>query len=175
MVSEIVPYAGLDETPGMIALLESPAGLAEIKQIAEVPGVVGLALGSEDFSLAMGVPPTPAVLDLPCRRMAWEAARCGIMALGLPVSITTISDADAWDDGIRAARAVGMTGALCIHPRQVVPANEGFAPTSAEVERAHRILAAWEEAAGAGVIQVDGKMIDRPVVLAAQRVVSWTR
>jgi citrate lyase subunit beta/citryl-CoA lyase len=174
MLSETILSAGLDEAPGIIALVESPAGLAEIEQIAKVPGIVGLALGSEDFSLSMGVPPTPAVLDLPCRRMAWEAARHGIMALGLPVSIATISDEDAWKEGVRAARSIGMTGALCIHPRQIAAANEGFAPSSAEVEHARRILAAWAEAAGAGVIQMDGKMIDRPVVLAAERVVSCT-
>jgi citrate lyase subunit beta/citryl-CoA lyase len=84
-----------------------------------VPGVIGLALGSEDFALAIGVPPSPEALDLPCRLLALSTSSAGCMALGLPVSIATIEDAAAWQKAVHLARASGLTGALCNHPRQV--------------------------------------------------------
>lgn len=172
MVAEIAADARLQAMPGLIALVESPAGIAELNAIAAVSGMTGLALGSEDFSLALGVPPARAALELPCRLLALAAAGRGLMALGLPVSIATIEDETAWAEGVRSGRAIGLTGALCIHPRQIAPANLGFAPTDAEVEQARRVLDAWNAAHGAGVIQLDGKMIDRPVVRAAQRVLA---
>jgi len=169
MVAEFSSAAGRSDTPGLIALIESPAGLASLDAIVAVEGVIALALGSEDFSLALGVPPTPELLDLPCRMLSLAAARRGLMALGAPISIGTINDQDAWHDAARKARRLGLTGALCIHPSQIAPVNEGFACPPAEVEAAARIVAAWDAGRGTGVIQVDGRMIDRPVVLAARR------
>nr|WP_255326622.1 CoA ester lyase [Sphingobium sp. EM0848] len=172
MIVELAEEASMSAPPGIIALLESPAGIAEADRIAAVRGVAGLALGTEDFSLALGVPPTREALELPCRLIALAAARHGLMALGLPVSIATVEDGKVWAEGVRSARATGMTGALCIHPRQIEPVNTGFAPSSAEIETARRVLDAWESANGAGVIMLDGKMIDRPVILAAERLIA---
>jgi citrate lyase subunit beta/citryl-CoA lyase len=174
MIAELAADAGMATPPGIIALVESPRGLAVVDEIAKVGGVAGLAFGTEDFSLALGVPPTAAALDLPCRLIALAAASHGIMALGLPVSIATIADSEAWAQGVRAARAVGMTGAICIHPGQVGPANDGFAPSEMEAAMARRVIEIWDAAGGAGVIQLDGKMIDRPVMLAARRVIGRT-
>ncbi|WP_380871687.1 CoA ester lyase [Sphingomonas sp. DBB INV C78] len=175
MLSEIASFRGLEVVPGLIPLIESPAGLAEVYEIARIPSVIGLALGSEDFSLALGVPPSPVALDLPCRLVALAAARYDRLALGLPVSITTIDDEAAWRAGIQAGRSVGMTGALCIHPRQVAAANQGFSPDAAEVETAQRILDAWVANGESGVTRLDGKMIDLPVVLAAKRLLLSSR
>jgi citrate lyase subunit beta/citryl-CoA lyase len=172
MVRELAGDRGLPQAPDLIALIESPAGLRQIDAIAAVPGVIGLALGTEDFSLALGVPPSRDCLDLPCRHLALAAAVRGQMALGLPISIATIKDAAAWAGAIAEAQAVGMTGALCIHPAQIAPVNNGFAPSAAEIERARRVLAAWDDARGASVITVDGRMIDLPVVLAARKLVA---
>jgi citrate lyase subunit beta/citryl-CoA lyase len=119
--------------------------------------------------MALGVPPTPELLDLPCRMLSLVAARRGLMALGAPVSIGIIDDQVAWHDAARKARRLGLTGALCSHPSQIAPVNEGFACAPVEVEAAARIVAAWEARRGTGVIQIDGRMIDRPVVLAARR------
>lgn len=171
LIAELAAGNGVSATPGILALVESPAGVANLKAIAAAPGVIGIALGSEDFSLALGAPPVPASLDLPCRLVALAAAQFGLMALGLPISIATIEDIGAWEGGVAAARAVGMTGALCIHPKQVGPANMCFAPSEAEVMAARRLLEAWEARDGAGVISFEGKMVDRPLVLAAQRTI----
>jgi len=172
MIAEASQDAGLLSPPGVIALIESPAGIAELDAIARQPGVIGLALGSEDFSLALGVSPSTDALRLPCQHLALAAARNGVMALGLPVSIATINDLKAWNDGLCLARAIGITGALCIHPRQIAPANMAFMPTQAEAEEAQRVINAWHASGMTGVIQLDGKMIDRPVVLAAERILA---
>jgi citrate lyase subunit beta/citryl-CoA lyase len=168
MVAEFAQTAGVP-VPGLIALVESPAGLAAIDAIADVDSVIGLALGSEDFSLSLGVSPSAEALDLPCRVMALAAARRGLIALGLPISIATIDDQVAWQAAVRTARAIGLTGALCIHPRQIAAVNQGFAWSAAEIAAAARVVAAWDAAGGAGVIQLDGRMVDLLVVLAARR------
>lgn len=154
---------------GLIALVESPAGLFAAPEIATVERVVGLALGSEDLSLAMGVAPTPQSLDLPCRMLALAAASRGLMALGLPLSIAAFRDADASRTAALAARAIGMTGALCVHPDQVALVNAAFAATPAEIAAASQVVAAWDRAGGAGPMELDGRMIDLPVVLRARR------
>ena len=169
LIREFAADEGLAEPPVIIALIESPLGLQNLDAIARVPEVVGLALGSEDFSLALRVPPSPQALDLPCRLLALAAAPRELMALGLPVSIATIADMAAWQAGIEQGRAIGITGALCVHPAQVVAANAGFAPSPEAVAQARRIVGGWEAAADVGVIQIDGRMIDRPVVEAARR------
>lgn len=156
----------------MIALIETAAALPRLAEIAEIPQLIGRALGSEDFSLSVGVPPSPELLDLPCRQIALAAAPRGLMALGLPISIAMISDRDAWAAAVARARAIGMTGALCIHPRQVEPINQGFAPSDEERQRAARIAEAWEASDGRGVITVDGRMVDLPVILAARRLLA---
>jgi citrate lyase subunit beta/citryl-CoA lyase len=169
MIIELASTVGPLEPPGLIALVESPAGLASLDAIAGVKGVIGLALGSEDFSLALGVPPASEALNLPCRLLALSAARRGLMALGAPASICIFDDQAAWLLAVRKARAIGLTGVLCIHPRQIAPVNEAFAFSPMEVAAAARIIAAWEAAGSAGVIQVDGMMVDRPVVMASRR------
>jgi citrate lyase subunit beta/citryl-CoA lyase len=169
MVAELSVERDLSHPPGLIALVESPAGLAALDEIAAAPGLVALALGSEDFSLSLGVHPTPEALDLPCRILAVAAAARGLMALGVPASIATLNDDLAWASAIAKGRAIGITGALCIHPRQVAPANLGFSPSADEIDIARRVLNAWSVAGSRGVIRFEGRMIDQPVAAAAGR------
>lgn len=172
MMAEYAASARMERIPDIVALIESPAGIAQLDAIAAVDGVIGLALGSEDFSLALGVAPTPEALELPCRLLALTASTRGQMALGLPISIATIEDMEAWTLAVNRARAFGINGALCIHPAQIAPVNVAFTPSAAERDAAIRVIAAWEAAKGAGVVLVDGRMVDRPVVLAAQHILS---
>jgi citrate lyase subunit beta/citryl-CoA lyase len=158
----------------LIALIESPAGLPELARTAAIRRVAGLALGTEDFSLALGVSPEPACLDLPCRLIALAAAPRRLMALAVPISIAAFRDEPGWRAATTLARAYGCTGALCIHPAQVVIANQAFTPSDAERAEAQAILQAWKDGGGenAGVVTLKGKMIDRPVLLRAQAILS---
>lgn len=160
--------------PGLIALVETPRGISALPALARVPAVVGLALGTEDFSLALGVPPEPAVLDFPSRQLALAAAERGLMALAVPVSIAQFRDMEAYAAAVDIGAAYGINGAICIHPSQVAVANRGFGVTAEERAVAERIVAAWDEATGRGasVTSLDGRMIDAPVVERARRLLS---
>ena len=166
MIDEII---GL---PKVIALIESAEGVAHAVEVAATQGVSALAFGSEDFALNLGVPPTSNALDLPCRQLALAAASGGVPCFGLPASLADFTDLTVFEQGARAGRAIGMSGALCIHPRQIVVANRVFGSTTAERERAHRIINAWEDrASNAGTRSLDGRMMDSPVVAQARRLV----
>ena len=82
-----------------------------------------------------------------------------------------IDDVDALAREVARARRQGFGGKLCIHPKQVAAVNEGFRPTTAEVDWAKRVVAADAEAKGAAVA-VDGKMVDRPVMLKARAILA---
>ncbi|KCZ94213.1 HpcH/HpaI aldolase/citrate lyase family protein [Hyphomonas johnsonii] len=156
--------------PGLIALIESARGVLAAAEIATLPEVTALALGTEDFSLTMGAPPTPDLLDLPVRQVALAARAYQKAALALPLSIADFRDADRFLAAARKAAALGCTGALCIHPSQLGPVNTAFGPSDAEVAEADAIMNAWATAQSQGmaITKLDGRMIDAPVVSRAQ-------
>lgn len=163
-----LPVGGI----GLVALIESPATLSHLHSIAALPRTIGLALGSEDFSLTLRAEPALPALTLPCQMIAHAAAEKGLMAIGLPDSLANFRDLDRYGIAAAHARAMGMTGALCIHPAQIAIINQAFAPTETQQNWAKRILEAWAqaEAAGSGVAALDGQMIDRPVVERARAI-----
>lgn len=150
----------------LIALVETVAGWVSLREGASVPGVVRLAFGNLDFGSDARIPGGGAVLD-PARFEIVIASRLA----GLPPPIegvtVAIGEADALTQDIAHARALGFTAKLCIHPVQVVPVNAGFSPSESEIAWARGILAALE-AAGGSVVQVDGKMVDRPMINQAR-------
>ena len=114
-----------------------------------------------------------AWLDL---RRAWFAPQgFEIHADQVPVLdqvVTDFRDDDRFVREAAEARALGYAGKLCIHPGQVVLANAAFVPSAAEVDRARRLLAAYEAASAAGVAAIDfeGQMVDAPLATQARRV-----
>lgn len=157
---------------GMVALVESAAGLIALDEIASAPRVTALALGPEDFATAMGVAPSAELLDLPCRRIVLAAAAAGIAAFATPASIAAFRDETATRAAAMVARAYGGSGALCIHPSQVAIANDAFRPSAEEISDARAIMAAWEAAHGRGVTVLEGRMIDAPVAERAVRILA---
>jgi citrate lyase subunit beta/citryl-CoA lyase len=162
---------------GAVAMIESPAAIFQLAALGKAPRVVGLALGSEDFSLAMGVPPSEALLTLPAQLISLAAGARGIMAFAIPHSIAAFRDAEGWTAAALRAKAFGATGGFCIHPSQIAALNAAFSPTDAEITWAHDVLDAWAKAekAGQGVASLDGTMVDAPVVQRAQAVLSRRR
>jgi len=140
--------------------------------IAREQRVIVLCLGTEDFAAQMRTAPRADLLDLPCRQIALAAAPRSLMALATPVSIAAFDDIAAYSAAAVAARAFGATGAFCIHPRQAMALNQAFTPTAEERAEARAIIAAWEACEGDGVIRHKGRMIDRPVVLTARRLLA---
>ncbi|MFJ2556357.1 MULTISPECIES: HpcH/HpaI aldolase/citrate lyase family protein [unclassified Streptomyces] len=165
-----------DGSVGLIALIESPAALFALTDLARAPRVCALAFGSEDFSLALGVAPTPAVLTEPCRWIALAASAAGIASFALPLSLALLDRPDALADAARQARELGVTGALCVHPKQVAAVHAARAPDEAGTAWARRVTTAWDAAhAGGhtpGALRVDGQMVDAPVLRRARALLS---
>jgi citrate lyase subunit beta/citryl-CoA lyase len=159
---------------GLIALIESPAGIANLSKIATIERVIGLAFGSEDFCLELGAPPSRDSLALPCQLVALAAASRKLMALATPISITVYRAEGEYHAAVVLARATGATGAICIHPIQVRIANDVFGLGETDRAEARAILAAWETATreGRAVTTYEGRMIDRPVAERARRLLS---
>jgi citrate lyase subunit beta/citryl-CoA lyase len=162
-------------TVRIIPSIESAAALLEAPHIAKVSDrVVGLAFGSEDFALDLGLPTKreAEAADLLYARSATVVAA---------VSAGKLAFDGIWPDmkdtaGLRAdtlrARRLGFTGKTLIHPDQIAVVNEIFSPTAAEVEEAQRVVHAFAEAQtrGEGAVALDGRMLDAPVVDRARRV-----
>lgn len=161
---------------GLAPILETGPGIAAAAEIATAsPRVRRLLFGAVDLALDMDI-------DLNDELGAIGQARFAIAlasrSAGLPGPIDTafvdIHALDRLRDSTRRARAMGYTGKTCIHPLQIPVVNEVFSPSPAELERARRIVAAFDEAerAGSAAVAVDGAMIDYPVVLRAQRLLA---
>jgi citrate lyase subunit beta/citryl-CoA lyase len=159
---------------GIIALVETALGLSCLHEIASAPRMIGIALGTEDMSLSLGVAPSATALDLPCRMVALAANTKSLMAFAIPHSIAHFRDAEAARAAAHISREFGGTGALCIHPLQVPVANQVFAPTERELTDAQATLDAWAQALsdGLAVASLNGRMIDKPVVERAKLVLS---
>lgn len=151
----------------ILPLIESALGLWNAPYLARAPGVERLVFGAIDFSVDLRIKEGHQQLLYFRSQLVLVSRVAGIQAPvdGVTVAIDDIGPVRE-DTGL--ARSLGFGGKLCIHPRQVPIVNAGFAPTTAETDWATRVLAAAENANGAAVA-VDGKMVDRPVILVAQQ------
>lgn len=160
---------GLDRgTIGVVAVIESPRALERVSAIADGPRLIGISLGSEDFALALGRPPTPHSLGLAAQAIAYAASARGLMGIGMATGIASFTDLDVFAEEARRSHAAGLTGAMCIHPNQVPVLNQCFGHSEADIAEAQAILAAWDQRAD-GVVSHNGRMIDQPVVERARR------
>jgi citrate lyase subunit beta/citryl-CoA lyase len=105
----------------------------------------------------------------------------GILPMGSMGQLANIDDFDSYRAGLKRGRALGFTTASCIHPAHVPIINEEYGASAEELDRARRLIAAFDAAAavGAGAVAFEGSMVDLPVVLRARRLLeraaSWAR
>jgi citrate lyase subunit beta/citryl-CoA lyase len=161
-----------------IALVEDAKGFFRIEHIATASRrLVGLSLGSEDFAADIGAQADPEVLFYPKQRTLFAARAAGIMPMGFVGSIADFRDQEAFRAIVRRSRRMGFMCASAIHPLQVSVLNEEFQPTEEEVERAERMVKAYDDAyaQGLGAVQFEGAMIDVPVVNRARNVLNRAR
>ena len=149
-------------------MVETAAGLQRAQALAATPGVVRLAFGSIDFQVDLGIEGDDDAL-LFFRSQLVLASR--LASIAAPVDGVTVSTTDAGQlrHDTQRARRLGFGAKLCIHPQQVDTVHAVFAPSEAERDWAARVIAAMAQSAGAAVA-VDGRMVDRPVLLKAQRI-----
>jgi citrate lyase subunit beta / citryl-CoA lyase len=168
--------AGAPETLGLWAMIETPRGVINAREIAGAsPRLAGLCVGTADLAK-----------DLHCAHPADRAPM--LMALQTAVMVARafdlyvldgvhvdLDDAPGFDAACRQGRALGFDGKTLIHPKQVDVANAVFAPGTDEIERAKRIVAAHNEAAakGQGVTLLDGRLVEVLHVAEAKRLLAY--
>lgn len=164
--------AALPPETALLPMIESALGWANLTEIARAASVQRLVFGSFDFQADLGLECDDDEGELMPVRLAITAAS-RVAELAPPVDGVTLQTGDAGRlraDTLRARR-LGFGAKLCIHPNQVRAVHEALAPDAAELAWARRVVEAAAAADGAATT-LDGKMIDLPVVLRAQRVLS---
>lgn len=158
----------------IMAAIESALGICNAYAIATAsPRMMGIALGAEDYCANLKTQRTPDGDEL---RLARETIVVAARAAGIAALDTVYSnleDMETFRKEVEFIHRLGFDGKSIINPRQIEIVNEVFAPTEKAIEKARIILAAIREAEakGSGVIAVNGKMVDRPVVIRAQRTI----
>ena len=153
----------------IVPLIETVAGMDAVDLLAAAPQVVRLAFGHLDFQVDAGVQCAADEMELLPTRMALVMASRRAK-LAQPIDGVTVDtrNAERIESDARRAQRMGFGGKLCIHPAQVALVNGVFTPTEAEVSHAQAVVQAIAAANG-GVCVVNGKMVDAPVLLLAQR------
>jgi citrate lyase subunit beta/citryl-CoA lyase len=177
-VREIQARVGQERPLWLMPILESALGIETAFAIAMAsPRICALTIGLEDYTADLGVARTAEGKEsLFARSRVVNAARAG----GLQAIDSVYSDV-ADMEGLRAwgqnSRAMGFEGMGCLHPLQIPVIHAAFAPTASEIEKAQRIVAAFEEAQAKGlaVVSLGSKMIDPPVVRRALKLVERAR
>jgi citrate lyase subunit beta/citryl-CoA lyase len=177
-IREIQQRGGGARSIWLMPILESALGIENAHAIADADeSVVALTIGLEDYTADLGVRKTKdGGESIYARQRLVNAARAaGVQAIDSVYG--DVGDVDGLRGWAMRARAMGFEGMGCVHPRQIRPIHEAFAPSAAEIERALKIVAAFDEATakGLGVVSLGTRMIDPPVVLRAQRIVDLAK
>ena len=157
------------------ARVEGPKGLLNAAAIAAAhPRVVAIGLGSSDYTIATGMEAGGQGNTMASFLVVNAAKAAGIAAIGLSGPIVGYTDLDGFRRLAEESRAMGLSGAPCVHPSQVPILNDVFRPSAEELVRARRIVEAYEQAlaAGEGSITVDGEFVDIPYYEQARRLLS---
>lgn len=159
----------LDPQARVLALIETARGVRNVDEIAATEGVQRLVFGTLDYAVDLDLSGDEAGLIYASSRIA-IASRCAELASPVAGVTPAIDDDARTQADFAFARAFGFGAKLCIHPKQVAVIHAACRPSAQEKDWAERVLAA--AAASEGAVQMDGKMIDRPVVLKAQAILA---
>jgi citrate lyase subunit beta/citryl-CoA lyase len=177
-IAEVKAEYGITRPIWLMPILESALGIENAFEIAQASDkIVALTIGLEDYTADLGVVKTATGSEsLYARQRVVNAAHAGELQ-----AIDSVFGDVGDMDGLRAwglnSRALGFEGMGCVHPSQIAVIHEAFAPTVGEIERARRIVAAYDEAQekGLGVVSLGSKMIDPPVVQRALKLMTRAR
>ena len=161
--------AQLANNATVLPLIETARGMLTLPEIAAAYGVARLAFGALDYMADLDIPADSLALDYAAAHIAIASRAAGLAS---PVAgVTPALDAACVTEDMLHARSLGFGAKMCIHPSQVAAVRAALAPSTAELAWAQRVLQAWQ-ASSAGAIQLDGKMIDLPVVRKAERILA---
>jgi len=166
-------------TPGsidLVPLIETAAGLVALENVCRAAGRIRcVAFGAADYTTDLGIDWTPDETELDAaRRTLVTVSRATGLEPPLDAPVLEFRDSEKMRGSAARSRAYGFQGKLCIHPAQIEACHQAFAPTQAELERAERILAAFDTAAARGIaaIEVDGALVDYAVAVRARRILA---
>lgn len=160
----------------VLPLIETARGLLAAELLAAAGGVQRLVFGTIDFALDMDLQGELAAtigLDAAAARIGWASRAAGLLPPVAGVTVAIEDEAQLRRD-MERSRAFGFGAKLCIHPKQIAPLHALLAPGAEELAWASRVLAA-AEGSGAAALQVDGRMVDKPVIERARRIVQRAR
>ena len=169
LADEIAKY---DDSLPILALIENAAGVLAAPEIAAVRETDGLVFGAEDLSADIGATRTAEGTEVLYARERVVLAAAASDCTAIDTLVTDFEDDARLREDAAFAVQLGFDGKLAIHPAQVDPINEAFTPSDEEIEWAERVLEAKREAdaEGRGVFEVDGEMIDGPLIARAERI-----
>ena len=164
-----------------LVLIETTAALPHLFAIAAEPRMAGRSVGGEDMATDMGATPSADSMYVFAMHGLAACRAAGILPMGSMGQLAKIDDLDSYRAGLKRGRELGFTTASCIHPAHVPIINEEYGASDAELDRARRLLAAFDVAAanGEGAVAFEGSMVDLPIVIRAQRLLaraaSWKK
>ncbi len=157
----------------MMAAIESPLGVINAYSIATASKrLIGIAIGAEDYVTAMKTKRSPGGVEILYARSAIVTAARAAGICAFDTVYSDVNNEEGFKDEVILIKQLGFDGKSIISPRQIKIVHEVFAPTQKEIDFAEQVIEAIEEAKamGSGVIAVNGKMIDKPIVERAQRI-----
>ena len=166
--------ARAETAPPLLLTIETPRGLRDVAAIAAADKrTAGLQLGLADLFEPYGIA-RDDVSNVHAAMFALRIAAAEAGVFAYDAAFADVADPQGYAAEAAMARRLGFLGKTCIHPRQVVLANDAFQPDEAEIAHARRIVAVARTAAGqgTGAFLVDGRMVDRPFLKRAEAVVA---
>lgn len=160
----------------MMAAIENPKGLRNAYDMAMAsPRMMALAIGGEDFATSLKTNKSLSGNELFTARnlLVYAAREANVYAIDSVFS--DVRDDETFIKEVIFAKELGFDGKSCVNPRQITLAYQVYAPTEKEILYAHRVLDAYQDALAkkSGVISLNGKMIDAPMITRAQRVLAY--
>ena len=174
-IARIEAKHGIPEgSVGMMAAIESARGVLQAQSIATASErLIGIALGAEDYVTDLKTTRSDGTELFFARNMILNAARAaGIAALDTVYS--DVNNEEGFLAEVELIKKLGFDGKSVINPRQILPLHQALIPSEKDLKKAYAVVEAIAEAKrrGSGVISLNGKMVDRPVALRAQRLIA---
>ena len=174
-IESLAKKHGIQRPIWLMPILESALGIENAFAIAKASDrIAALTIGLEDYTADLGVPKTQGGTESIYARMRVANAAHAAHVQAIDSVYGDVADTDGLSRWGEASRAMGFEGMGCIHPTQIPVIHRAFAPTMSELEKALKIAAAYEDAQarGLGVVSLNSKMIDAPVVQRALKLVA---
>ncbi len=159
----------------LMPIIESAKGVLNVEKFAEAPRVIALGMGGEDLVADIGAKRTKfgRELDYISSKIILACAANKIQAID--TVFIDVNDTEGLYEASLRAIEIGFQGKSVIHPSQIQHVHRAFSPSQEEIERARRIVKAYKDAKkkSLGVISVDGRMVDLPVVRRSEKILKW--